>query len=201
MIYDNCVSKLDLITITIFPGKFDIISISISLYILSMALDFTMNSLLFSDDVVSDNYHNEGDMSFLTSTLLSIISNVISSIISIIFVSLTNFVIYFEALDEEHLNEDVYIVLCNRILHYTQRKLVLYFILEFIFFIFFWYYVTLFCIVYHNNQVNWIVDCITGIGISLLYSFGVAFIISTLRYISLKWNIQKLYNVSNYFNN
>ena len=36
MIYDNCVSKLDLISITIFPGKFDIISISISLYILSI---------------------------------------------------------------------------------------------------------------------------------------------------------------------
>ena len=55
---------------------------------ISVSLDFSMNSLLFSDSVVSQNYHSEGNMSFFTSTLLSFLSNIISLIISYLFVYL-----------------------------------------------------------------------------------------------------------------
>ena len=200
IVYDNCISKLEFISIAIFPNKFDIVSISISVYILSMALDFTMNSVLFSDDVVSDNYHNEGNMSFLTSMLLSILSNLISAIISFIFVYLSKYALYFEAVDEEKLNDVDYILICSKILHYMKRKLTLYFIISFLFIVVFWYYVTVFCIIYHNNQVNWIIDCITGIVMSLLYTLGIATLVSTIRCIALQTNSANLYNISNYFN-
>ena len=165
-----------------------------------MALDFTMNSVLFSDDVVSDNYHNEGNMSFLTSMLLSILSNLISAIISFIFVYLSKYALYFEAVDEEKLNDVDYIVICSKILHYMKRKLTVYFIISFLFILAFWYYVTLFCIIYHNNQVNWIIDCITGIVMSLLYTLGISTLVSTIRLISLQTNSVFLYNISNYLN-
>ena len=181
MLFDNCISKIDLISITIFPQKFDILSIALSLYIFSMALNFTMNSLLFSDDVVSQNYHSEGRMSFLTTTLLSILSNVISIIISFIFVHLSQYTIYFEAIDEETLNDESYCKICSKILKYMKMKLIFYFLLSLIFILAFWYYVTLFCIIYHNNQVNWIIDCVTGIGMSLLYTLGIATLISTIN--------------------
>ncbi len=200
MLFDNCVSKIDFISITIFPQKFDILSIALSLYIFSMALDFTMNSLLFSDDVVSSNYHSEGKMSFLTSTLLSMASNVISILISFIFVHLSQYTIYFEALDQETLNDESYCKICSKILRYMKMKLIFYFLLSLIFIVVFWYYVTLFCIIYHNNQVNWIIDCVTGIGMSLLYTLGIATLISTIRYISLRINSSNLYNVGIYFN-
>ena len=167
---------------------------------LSMSLDFTMNSLLFSDDVVSDNYHNEGDMNFLTSMLLSILSNLISTVISVLFVYLSQYTMYFEAIDEEKLKEEEYMKICSKILHYMKKKLLMYFIVSFILIVSFWYYVTLFCIVYHNNQVNWIVDCVTGISMSLLYTLGLAFVISTIRCIGLYTNSSNLYNISNYFN-
>ena len=68
------------------------------------------------------------------------------------------------------------------------------------FIVFFWYYVTVFCIIYHNNQVNWIIDCITGIVMSLLYTLGIATLVSTIRCIALQTNSANLYNISNYFN-
>ena len=81
-----------------------------------------------------------------------------------------------------------------------KQVIIVYFILSIIFIIAFWYYVTLFCIIYHNNQVNWIIDCVTGIGMSLLYSLGIATLISTMIYISLKVHSRNLYNIANYFN-
>ena len=107
---------------------------------------------------------------------------------------------YFEAIDEEKLKEEEYMKICSKVLHCMKKKLLMYFIVSFILIVSFWYYVTLFCIVYHNNQVNWIVDCVTGISMSLLYTLGLAFVISTIRCIGLYTNSSNLYNISNYFN-
>ena len=82
-------------------------------------------------------------------------------LISFIFVHLSQYTIYFEALDQETLNDKSYCKICSKILRYMKMKLIFYFLLSLIFIVVFWYYVTLFCIIYHNNQVNWIIDCVT----------------------------------------
>ena len=57
-----------------------------------------MNCFLYSDDVVSEKYHNNGSLSMVTSFTLSIISNIISSIIASIVSHLTDFSELFEAI-------------------------------------------------------------------------------------------------------
>ena len=53
----------------------------ISQYILSLLLDFFFNAFLYSDDIVSEKYHNKGKLNFIISLLLSLISNIITNII------------------------------------------------------------------------------------------------------------------------
>ena len=50
-------------------------------YILSLLVDFYFNTILYSDDIISHKYHNEGKLDLALSLLLSLSSNIITSII------------------------------------------------------------------------------------------------------------------------
>ena len=50
-------------------------------YILSLLLDFFFNTLLYSDEIVSHKYHNNGRLQFIVTFILSLLSNIITSII------------------------------------------------------------------------------------------------------------------------
>ena len=60
----------------IFKMKIEIIALSI--YSLDFLFSYFMNALLYSDDVVSQKYHNNGSLDLITSLSLSIISNIVS---------------------------------------------------------------------------------------------------------------------------
>ena len=50
-----------------------------------------MKALLYSDDVVSQKYHNNVNLDFVTSLSLSVVSNIITSIVIWIIKKLTNY--------------------------------------------------------------------------------------------------------------
>ena len=56
-----------------------------------------------------------------------------------------------------------------------------YFIFNFLFLIFFWYYLGCFCAVYKNTQNHLIKDTILSFGLSLLYPFGLSIIPGLFR--------------------
>ena len=92
-----------------------------------MSLDFTINSLLFSDDVISSKHKNKGKMSIEISLLLSILSNTISHILSFFFVRLTSFsMIYQEMTRELHINNNV-LIKCSKIIHIINRRIIIYY--------------------------------------------------------------------------
>ena len=193
------ISKLEFLNIVVFPGPFDIVSINISVYLFSLALDFTMNAMLFSDDVISDKYHT-GEVSFLTSFLLSLFSNIIGYILSYGVVKLSVFSFAFEEIKEEVKQRDKYIVLAYKMLKIIKNRIIIVFVLEFVIELGCIYYVTIFCTVYHSSQKNWFFDCLTGIGISIATSIGIAVLVAFFRYLGLKQNIKMIYNVSKYLN-
>ena len=57
-----------------------------------------MNCFLYTDEVVSEKYHNDGNLTMITSLSLSFISNIISSIIVFLISKLTNYVEIIEAI-------------------------------------------------------------------------------------------------------
>ena len=75
-------------------------------------------------------------------------------------------------------------------------KLIFFFILNFILMIFFWYYVSSFCAVYVGTQYAMITAAIFALFFGIIYQAIFALIITILRHIGLKMNINICYKVS-----
>ena len=68
---------------------------------------------------------------------------------------------------------------------YMKIKILLYFLITFIFICFFWYFISAFCAVYKNTQLFLIKDTMISFLISLLYPFALYILPTGLRIISL----------------
>ena len=86
-----------------------------------------------------------------------------------------------------------YLNIINKELSKLSKKLIVYFILVFLFELFFLYYVTIFCAVYRYSQKYWFLGCLESFGIDLLSAFVICIFLALLRYISIKRKIKCLY--------
>ena len=77
--YSLIIRKLELVNLFISNEKVKLILICE--YILSLLINFFFNALLYSDDVISNKYHNNGKLDIIVTLFLSISSNIITSII------------------------------------------------------------------------------------------------------------------------
>ena len=195
---DYFILKLDFINILFFPNKYEFLCISMSLYIFCLSLDFTINSMLFSDDVISRNYHSGGNMDYIVSFTLSVLSNVIGSIVSIIFVKLAAHSEYYNEIEDEIQNQTEYIKICKEIITSNKIRLYWYYVLEIIFFLFFWYYITIFCIVYRCSQMKWFFDCLNGIIVDIFYIAILSLCATFIRSISIFIHSKKMYYLARY---
>ena len=93
-------------------------------------------------------------------------------------------------------NVNNFINVLNIILLRLRKKLIAYFILIIILGLFFWYYVTAFCAVYHNSQKFWIFGCVQSFALDFLTSLIICIFITLLRYVSIKKRIKYLYFLS-----
>ena len=101
MNWDIALSKIELIQIVFFSGAFALITLNLSVYILSFGLDFTLNALLFSDDVISKTHKNQGKSDYTVTFMLSLLSNLIGNVLSSAFIRLTAFNFAYEEISQE----------------------------------------------------------------------------------------------------
>ena len=76
--YSFIIEKLELISIIISNNQIKII-IFVE-YILALLINFFFNALLYSDDVISNKYHNNGELDIIVTLTLSILSNLVTSV-------------------------------------------------------------------------------------------------------------------------
>ena len=80
-------------------------------------------------------------------------------------------------------------------------KFILYFIISFLLLLFFWYYISMFCIIYCNTQVHLLKDTLMSFGLSLIFPFGIYLLPGLFRIPSLSNSQIKrecLYNFSKF---
>ena len=77
--YSIIIQKLELINLFCGKEKFKIILVNE--YILSLLFNFFINALLYSDEIVSNKYHNNGELGIIVALSLSLLSNIVTSII------------------------------------------------------------------------------------------------------------------------
>ena len=168
--------------------------IKISLFFFFFELYFTVNALFFSDLTMHKIYVDKGAFNFIYQIPQILYSSIISSVIHFIinFLSLSEkSIVKLREEKKEQKNEFETILKCLKI------KFILLFILEFLFLVFFWYYLGCFCAVYRNTQSHLLKDTLTSFGLSMIYPFGMTLIPGTLRIPALIDKNQKcLYKIS-----
>ena len=190
-------NEIQIISIFYYKNPYMHLSLSSSIYFFQIMLDLTLNSFLYTDEYISEKYKN-GELKLITSILLSTMSNIFAYFISYFICELINFAELLEMIIKYVVKKKLYLINIIKFNKYIKLKLAVFYSLDFIYIICMCYYLTIFCIVYSETQLSFLMNYIIGIIDSFLFSLVFSFIASFLRYISLKFKFKQLYNISKY---
>ena len=198
MYFSFLLEKLDFTSVCFVSTKLRIILFVE--FILALLVNFFLNALLYSDDIVSHKYHNNGKLDFAVSLALSIISNVVSSIICY-------YLKYSRGIDERldlilEIKRDYhYFKNIKKFLEFLKRRFICFFISQIIVFATCIYYIEIFCVKYWCSQKSLVINYCYSFVESIIISFAIAFIILVTRKIGLSCNSKYLYNTSKFIDN
>ena len=198
MYFSNFLYKLDIVQIFCFASEFSHLSVTLSLYLFELLLDLTLNAFLFSDEVISQKYYNNGNLLLITSNLLSLASNIISSFIVFITSYLVKYEIILEAAVKETKNMEKFYQIFIRIYSIIKRKILIFYFLVFLTGLFCTYYLFLFCAIYQKAQENLFINYIIGLAWGLGYKVAFSLVNTILRKISLVGKCRRLYIITRY---
>lgn len=191
--------KIEFINMIYYKNDIVHLSLPISIYISSLLMDLTLNCLLYTDDEISEKYHNDGKLEFVTSLTLSLLSNIISAIIIYIISKLTEFSAILELIIRDVSDQSNYYSNIVKFKKYFKLKLTFFFIIQFILNFLMFYYMSVFCAVYNKTQGSILINYLYGILESFLFSIGIALVTTIIRFLSIKYKWKSIYNASKYF--
>ena len=189
--------KLELINIFISGPRIRILCICE--YILSLLFDFFFNALLYSDDVVSQKYHNNGKLDSTVSIMISLCSNIISSIVC-------NIIEYSKGIEErldqisEIRRENKYLYALNLFLKYLKIKMIIFILIVIILVGGSFYYIVIFCIIYSKSQKSLFINYLYSLLEGLIKSLIVTVVIVISRQVGIIFKSSYIYNTSKYIN-
>ena len=192
--------KIKTIEILFFRDEYSYFSLTFSFYLFEILLDITINSLLFSDDVISQKYYNSGELLLITSNILSISSNIISYIILLFAEKLIDQNLIFEKINKEIKNKYKYYKIFLKISWFLKLKILIFYFFLFFIGLFCTYYLFIFCSIYKNIQKNLAINYIIGTLWSFCFSIFICIFVTITRKISIKKRIKKLYLISQFIN-
>ena len=146
--------------------------IKIDLLLFNIALFYFVNAIFFNDDTMHKIYKNKGAFDILGQLPQIIYSSIISIIFGIVLelLALTEGTI----LDIKKIKLKQEFKMKIRSLYTKIKcKFLLYFIINTIFLLFFWYYLSMFCAIYSNTQIHLIKDTLLSFTLSLIEPFGI----------------------------
>ena len=200
--YYICLIKREhLLIFTFFYCKdFNLISIKLSLFVFSICLDMTTNILFFNDESMHKIYVDYGKYNFVSQIPQIVYSTIISESMDQLlkYLSLSEKEIY-EVKKYKNIKEVADGI--KKLIKCLKIKFFFFFLVCFIFMIFFWYSISIFCAVYENTQIILFKDSSMSFLSSMFYPFALYLLPSTLRITSLrsiKKNKKILFKISNF---
>ena len=173
-------------------------SIKMSFLVFGIEINFFLNALFYTDEYISDTYHNNGILDFFSSLPKSIYSFIVTLVISRLLKMLSSSKKQLMKIIEEKEDKDEYLKALDKELNKLKKKLMWFFIIVFFLGIFFSYYASAFCAVYMNSQTFWLIGCLESVVLDFLTPFVICFVLSILRYVGLKKRIKCIYNSAKY---
>ena len=172
--------------------------IKINLFVIGLAIEYIVNALFYNDDTMHKIYEDKGLFDLETQLPIAFYSTIISTILNypLNFLALSNYLIIDFKNDMSKINIKLRIKKLKKIL---TVKFTLYFIISFLFLLFFWYYISIFGVIYPNTQIHLLKDTLVSIALSLIFPFIIYLLPGIFRLPSLSINNKQrkcLYNFS-----
>ena len=178
-------------------NNLDLFVIKLSFFVFTFQISFFLNALFYGDKYISEAYHNNGILNFFSGLPKSIYSFVATLITTDLLRMLSNSKSELMKIIKEKRYYKNYLYLINNKLDKLSSKLIIDFILVYIFGAFFLYYVTIFCIVYKNSQKYWFLGCLESFGMDSLVAIIICIFLALFRYISIKNRVKCFYTLAN----
>ena len=175
----------------------DLFVIKLSFFICTFQISFFLNALFYSDEYISDAYHNDGVLDFFSGLPKSIYSLIATLITTNLLRMLSSSKSELVHVIKDKRKYDNYVNIINNKLSKLSKKLILYFIIVYLLGTFFLYYVVVFCSVYRNSQKYWFIGCIESFGMDSLVGLISCIFLAFFRYISIKKHIKCFYILAN----
>ena len=180
--------------------NFQLFSLELNIELTSLVFLFTINTLLYNDRMISHKYIIGNKIDYLFLIINSFRVYFVIFIFNLI-ISSFNYSKYFDILFSENDYPLIYQPLIEKSFKKFKFRVIIYFIIQYIFCILIWYYVTIFCFIYNNNQIDWFIEGWFTFILLILFTLFISFIICLIRKLSLKLHSMKLYNISLFINN
>ena len=166
------------------------------LLLIGFAIDYIVNALFYNDNTMHKIYESKGQFDLIYQLPIIIYSYLISTIINIPlnYLALSNDVI----LNFKYNNSKFNIMKrAKKLKGMLSIKFLFYFLISFLLLLFFWYYISMFGVIYKNTQIHLLKDTLISLGLSLLIPFVYYLVPGMFRIPSLYNNKRKvLFNIS-----
>ena len=172
--------------------------IKIDLFFIGFAIYYIVNALFYDDDTMNKIYESKGKFDLevqipiiIYSSLISIILNTVLSLLALSNDAIITF--------KQNISKETLIKREQDLYKKLSIKFILFFIISFLFLLFFWYYISMFGVIYANTQLHLLKDTLMSFGLSLLYPFGILLLPGLFRIPALSNEKNKrecLYNFS-----
>ena len=217
--YIYLIKKEKLLNIIFLKPPLELLPLRAILFLFNYSCSIFLNSFFYFSDKISFKYRYHGKyktlLVLINNLTVSLSSTIISLILIVFFKYLTHSSRKIEKLflDEEKIlrNDKNYKVkrkkklfiryAIQKILKSLEIKIVIFIIVEFLFILFFSYYVTAFCHVYKKTQVDWILNSVSSFVITSLIEISLSFLLSIIYKISTKNKCKFLYSICIFFYN
>ena len=193
--------KIEILSILFYPEELTHRSLTLPVYLLEFLMSFFMNAFLYTDDIISEKYYNNGQLNFFTSLFLSLTSNIIENLLMFYVKKLVDYKEYLIFLIKDINKEYSYIMTFKKMYKALLIKLWAYFFVSIFLIGFMSLYIILFCLIYKKSQNSLLMNYLMSIIESLAYSIGISLIICTLRKVGLKYKMVQIYRTSIFIDN
>ena len=152
-------------------NDYNSVIIKIDLFLIGISIDYIINAFFYNDDTIHEIYTNKGAFFFeLEISKSSVYSTIISMVLNypLNYLALSNDpIIDFKQNNKSNNIKKRAEILKNNLLN----KFISYFIISSLFLLFFWYYISMFGVIYRNTQMYLLKDTFVSFILSLIIPF------------------------------
>jgi hypothetical protein len=169
-------------------------------FFFSISLYFTLNALFYSEDIISKKYNKKGKVNLIEFIKMEINIIVYSSVVGMVFLYGIKCIFSsrrrLDSLIKREKDPEIFRKEAIKCVNKMKKEFIVFIIITFCLQILFWYYLSCFCNVYKNTQLDWLKSSLFTIFIIEIFPFFLVLLIAIFRFIGMKYKLQSLYKTS-----